>query len=129
MRTKIVIVASSLLLALLLVTVTGFAAENVQFMKNGKRAEVVLSATARVGDITLQPGRYRIQHLVEGDRHVMHFRFLDGVRQEYDAEVKCDVDPDGKSWPDTRVSYKSGTEPRTIGKIQIGGEKVIYLFD
>ena len=129
MRTKIVIVASSLILAFLLITVAGFAAGNEQFTQNGKRVEIVLSATTKVGDITLQAGHYRIQHLMEGDHHVMHFLYLDGRREKYDAEVKCDYDPYRESWSNTRVSYRSATEARIIDKIQIRGEKVAYLFE
>ena len=44
-----------------------------QRLKTDKKGEVQLRVETRIGDFRLKPGRYRVQHRVEGSEHFVYF--------------------------------------------------------
>src|SRR5512146_2440349 len=97
----------------LLWTVAAVAApgQNEQKLKTGKTAEITLTQVTTVGDLTLQPGKYVVQHRMSGKDHFMKFTQLKEVldlnvgsenggwytREERinAGEVKCRIEPAG----------------------------------
>jgi hypothetical protein len=42
-------------------------------LKTGKKGEITLTQATKVGDVTLQPGTYVVQHRVSGNDHFVRF--------------------------------------------------------
>jgi hypothetical protein len=58
----------------------------------------------KIGDLTLKPGHYQIQHRVEGSDHIVHFTEFKGMHHQFQSwsgpsglarpgEVKCSLEP------------------------------------
>ncbi len=103
-------------------------------LKSNNKGEVEFRAETMLGDLRLSPGRYRVEHRVHGDDHLVHFtrvsenpkRPPDGdlaaKAEASDLAVKCRVEPvekkesmtvftlprDGKAWV-TRVRIAEET--------------------
>jgi len=112
-------------------------------MKTGKKGEITLTQPTKVGDTTLQPGTYVVQHRVSGNDHFVRFMELKKLQelmpggegagwytytQENNAgEVKCKVEPAGATIQATTVTVANvGGSPR-ITKIAIKGENVLHV--
>jgi len=112
-------------------------------MKTGKKGEITLTQPTKLGDITLQPGTYVVQHRVSGDDHFVRLTELKKLQelmpggegagwytytQENNAgEVKCKVEPAGATIQATTVTVANvGGSPR-ITKLAIKGENVLHV--
>ena len=114
------------------------AAGDEYAMKIGKNAEVTFSSETKVGDITLPPGRYRLQHRVEGSEHFIHFialsrsnpYFRSGstVIKGHPGEVKCRVEPLAKAVSQTAIFTEQESGVSRITRVEIPGENVAHLF-
>ena len=111
-------------------------------MKAGKKGEITLTQPTKIGDITLQPGTYVVQHRVSGNDHFVRFIELKKLQQlqvgegagwytytqENNAgEVKCRVQPAGAKIEATTVTVATeGGSPR-ITQVAIKGEDVLHV--
>jgi hypothetical protein len=122
----------------LLLSVTVASAADQQIIKVGKKGEIMFSAETQVGDLTLKPGRYQMQHRVEGSDHMIHFTELTGGDNPYNpggptgaahpGEMKCRLEPMSVKAKRTAVFVDTEGGVRRIIRIEIGGENVAHLF-
>lgn len=105
-------------------------------LKVGKAGDVQFRSETMVGDLKLQPGRYKIQHRVSGDEHFVHFTEVTketpssggGATVAHPGEVKCKVEPLDKKVRTTAVyTTKEGAIER-VTKVLIEGENVAHVF-
>ncbi len=95
-------------------------------MKNGKKGEIHLSTTATAGPIVLEPGKYRIQHRVEGARHYVRFEPIGRVGQA--QEVPCQLELLDKKAKFTSVSLIAEGGVNRITRVQVKGERSAHAF-
>ncbi len=125
-------------LTLLLVATLNLAAEKEQMIKVGKKGDITFDTPTKVGDLTLKPGRYFVQHRVEGSDHFVHFTEVTkpsgyshtggGAPKAHPGEVKCRLEPLGSKAPTTAVYLTNEDGGRRVTKIVIGGENVAHVF-
>jgi hypothetical protein len=112
-------------------------------MKTGKKGEITLTQPTKLGDITLQPGTYVVQHRVSGNDHFVRLTELKKLQelmpggegagwytytQENNAgEVKCKVEPAGKTIQATTVTVANESGGPRVAQIAIKGEDVLHV--
>lgn len=131
------------LLSLLVVAATllfysgaAIAAEHEHALKVGKTGEVTFDKETKVGDLTLKPGRYKMQHRVDGSDHFVHFtewtkgRYVaeTGTPKAHPGEVKCRIEPLSKKVSRTMVYMVDEGGVSRLTKVAVGGENVAHLF-
>ena len=113
-------------------------------MKTGKKVEITLTQPTKIGDTTLQPGTYVVQHRVSGNDHFVRLTELKKLQelmpggegagwytytQENNAgEVKCKVEPPGKTIQATTVTVANDSGSPRIAQVAIKGEDVLHVF-
>jgi hypothetical protein len=114
-------------------------AEHEHAMKIGKTGEATFAKETRIGDLTLQPGRYKFQHRVEGAEHFVHFtEWTKAIPSSsiqtttepkaHPGEVKCRVEFMNKKVANTTLYLTAEGDAMRITKIEIGGENVAHFF-
>jgi len=112
-------------------------------MKTGKKGEITLTQPTKIGDITLQPGTYVVQHRVSGNNHFVRFMELKKLTelnvapesmgwytytQENNAgEIKCQIKPAGTTIEATTVTVKSDGGSPQVTQVAIKGENVLHV--
>ena len=120
-------------------TIPAVAAKHEQTLKVGKNGDITLTKETMVGDMMLKPGRYKIQHRVEGEDHFIHFTEVTkandlygagggGVPKAHPGEVKCKLEPLSKKAEATAVYTDSEGGMNRVTKVEIAGENVAHLF-
>ncbi len=127
----------------LLWTVSAAAApgQKTETLKTGKKGEITLKQPTKVGDTTLQPGTYVVQHRVSGSDHFMRFMELKKLAElnvapesmgwyTYTAEnnageIKCRPEPAGATADVTTVTLTENGG--RISKVSIKGENVMHV--
>jgi hypothetical protein len=115
------------------------AAADQKVIKVGKKGEVMLSQETQVGDLTLKPGHYQMQHRVDGEDHMIHFTELKGIHRNpsyesaptgtvHPGEVKCRLEPMNAKASQTAVTMSTEGGTRRITRIEIAGENVAHVF-
>lgn len=108
------------------------AAEHEHALKVGKNAEITFRTEMKVGDVTLKPGRYQLQHRVDGGDHFVHFTELTkgirptdtGVPKAHPGEAKCRLESLSKKVARTTI-YATADR---VTKVEVAGENVAHLF-
>jgi hypothetical protein len=112
---------------LLLVSIAAMAGEHhSDVIKVGKKGEVTFSKETKVGDLTLKPGRYVVQHRVQGEEHFVHFVSQSG--SAHGGEVKCNLEPLKNKASQTAVTTEAEGAMQRIVRIEIAGENVAHVF-
>jgi hypothetical protein len=119
---------SVLLAALLLAGALATADSGAAVMKDGKKGEVSITETVKVGGITLPAGTYIVQHRVKADEHLMYFTRKGGEAEVQSAPVTCELDPKSPRWRSSAVWLTIKDGGKAIEKIMIKDEKVVYNF-
>lgn len=105
--------------------------------RSGEKGAVTLTSETRVGHLTLQPGRYWIQHRSEGFKHFIHFTEITRRRQYfpgvptvkgYPGEAECQVQPLPEIVSRTTIYTEKKDGGQRLTRIEIAGEKVAHLF-
>jgi hypothetical protein len=114
------------------------AAEQEQVLKVGKKGDISFDTETKVGDLTLKPGRYFVQHRVEGSDHFVHFsevtkelpysRTGGGIPKAHPGEMKCSLEPLKAKASETAVYIKKEDGVMRVTKILIRGENVAHVF-
>ena len=116
------------------------AAAGEQALKVGKKDDVDFDVRTAVGDMTLEPGRYRLQHRVDGADHFVHFTEVTkdiphhsgtggGAAKAHPGEVKCRLEPLDKKASVTRVYRRVEGEGARVTRVIIRGENAAHLFE
>ena len=112
--------------------------------------EITLTSTTRIADTTLKPGRYYIDHRVEGTTqprrvvaHYIHFteitpevsqrrqaarRALSGSPVAHPGDIECTVEALKKPASKTTIITSDEGGVRRITRIEIAGENVAHVF-
>lgn len=125
--------------AMLFFTGTGIAAEHEHAMKVGKTGDVTFDKETKVGDLTLKPGRYMLQHRIEGREHVVHFTewsqrtpwspiTLRDYAKADAGEAECGVEELNKTVAETTIWTTDEGNGVRVTKVEIAGENVAHMF-
>ncbi len=113
------------------------AAHGHDELKVGKTGDITFRTETKVGDLTLEPGRYKFQHRVEGENHFVHFTEWSkpysyyetaGGPKAHPGEVKCKLEPLAKKVSGTKVYTTADGGARRVTRIEVGGENVAHIF-
>ena len=113
------------------------AARHDDMTRLGKKGELPISSPTRVGDVLLEPGTYRVQHLVEGEDHFVVFSRLPHPRPGYQhsgkgkevARVKCRLEPLGEEAKHSGMRFGTNAAGETtIEEVHVKGEDVRHVF-
>lgn len=81
-----------------------------------------------VANNELPSGDYAIQHVMEGDNHIMVFRQL-GVRKPVEVRVKCTLVPLAEKAPDSQKIYEmNASNERVLHELIFKGDKAKHVF-
>ena len=115
----------------------------------GKKGDVTFTTETKIGDITLKPGRYYIEHRVEGTvqprrvaGHYIHFTEVTPKEHErrqaardaleytvaHPGEIECELEALTKKASKTTVFTTTEDGTRRITRIEIAGEAVAHIF-
>ena len=132
----VVMVASIVMLG-----ITIAAAADQQVIKVGKKGEIVFDQPTQVGDVTLSPGHYVIQHRVSGEDHFV--KFVGAKEMQHSGttmtmpmqmgattskEIKCAVEPLNQKVTQTAVHIDLSSGSRKVTRIEVAGENVAHVF-
>ena len=136
-----VVLGSALLWTIAVAAAPGQKEQN---LTTGKKAEITLTQATKIGDLTLQPGTYLVQHRMSGNDHFMKFTQLKEVqdlnlasettgwytREERinAGEVKCRVEPAGATNAATSAPVVTQDGSPEITEVAIKGENVLHVF-
>lgn len=98
----------------------------------GKKGEVHFTGEVKAGDTVLKPGMYQVQHLTEGEDHVIVFKEMSmpagykmgntPVGKEV-ARLKCQVEPVEKKVSNTKITLRTNDKgEKEIAEVQVAGE-------
>lgn len=108
-----------------------------QALTAGKKGEVHFTTAVKAGDALLKPGMYQVQHVVEGDDHVIVFKEMEmpaayrmsntPVGKEV-ARIKCKVEPVDKKAGNTKITLQANDKgEKEITEVQVAGEAFKHL--
>lgn len=141
MRSKTQIIAISLVLTALSLAFTAPAVAQHSHDRKGvnewKNGMLRIANPVWAGNVQLKTGMYHVQHIVDGDKHVLVFKsvtqragYQEGSMWEGKEVVRleCRVEPVAKSISNTKmVLGKNEAGESVIEEIQIAGEKVKHV--
>lgn len=103
----------------------------------GKKGEVHFTTQVKAGDAVLKPGMYQVQHVTEGDDHVIIFKEMSmpaGYRHgntptgKEVARIKCKIEPTAKKVNNTQVTLRTNAAgEKEIAEVQVAGEAFKHL--
>jgi len=104
----------------------------------GKRGILIFDTPVRVGDNLLKPGDYQIQHVMEGQDHVIVFTRMTHAGPGGNPEsrptkdvtrLKCRIEPLGEKAKHSglRLGTNAASE-KTVEEVHIKGENVKHVF-
>ena len=116
--------------ALLLLSPTlSIAGGEQESLKVSKISTVTYKTAHKVGDMTLQPGKYKVEHRANSSgEHYVHFTPKDKSGQEVVTPVQCELEPSGKKISETRTNTVTENGIRRIVKIRVAGNNAAYVF-
>jgi len=139
---------SAFVMTLMLVpglTTLGYSSQQIQKTDEAQVSQkgiLHIDNPVKVGDKTLTPGMYVVQHLKEGQDHVLVFKNLpmDYARQKQIfmpgkddpgtevARVNCKVEPVAKKYGRTKLILRTNAAgDKEIAEVQVKGEAFKYL--
>ena len=114
----------------------GFA--SYKYFPIGKKGDVHFTEPVRVGDVLLQPGMYRVQHVEDGSEHAVVFKKMDmpagyrhgntPVSEEVAAQFKCKAENTGEKVRKTEVGVRTNAAgEQEVTEVEIAGETFKHL--
>ncbi len=98
-------------------------------LRVGKEGTVTFSSLTAAGEWLISAGRYRFEHIVEGDEHFIRFERGDATAVQPPVRVRCRLVPLKKPAKRTEVyTLVNSGGGRTIEAIQVQGESVKHVF-
>ena len=98
-----------------------------------------IASSVMVGNTLLKPGMYQVQHVTEGENHLIIFRIIrmgyksnmgNQALGEEVARVQCRLEPVGQRWKHTKLHLeRNSSGQRVVREVQIAGEDVLHRFD
>ena len=129
---------SAVLVTVALWVVPAVAADHKHELKVGKTGEVSFGTETKVGSLTLKPGRYKLQHRVQGEDHFLHFTEMTKSQPHYPMsssseksharEVKCELEMTEKKASLTSIRLaKEGDGTMRVVRVEIAGENAAHV--
>jgi len=128
----------------LLWTVSAAAAQKETVLRSGEEGEITLTQPTKVGDMTLPPDTYVVQHRVSGGRHFIRFMQIEKLQalrvtraftgwytyteKNNAGEIKCRVEPLGATVQATTVTIATENGAPRITRVLIKGEDDVHIF-
>ena len=138
MRTTIRVIVASVALAFCLgIFNSQLYAQQESSLIADKGGKFHVDSSVLVGATLLRSGMYKVQHVMEGNDHVIIFRVIrmnqykgamgnERLGEEV-ARVKCTVEPAGKPWKHTKlVLVRNASGQKVVEAVQIAGENVLH---
>lgn len=132
------IATSAMLIFLLGILGLPALAQHQDMVRIGKKGVVPINTPVRVGDALLKPGRYQIQHVMEGQDHVIVFKpllharppeYVETASEKGTIRMKCKVEPLGEKAKYGLIRWgKNAAGETTVEEVQIQGENVKHVF-
>lgn len=98
-------------------------------LRVSKEGDVTFSTLTAAGEWLISPGRYRFEHVVEGDEHFIRFERGDATATQPPVRVRCRLVPLKKPAKRTEIhALVNSGGGRTIEAIQVRGESVKHVF-
>ncbi len=117
--------------------------EKQEVIKSGTEGEITLTQPTKVGDVTLQPDTYVVQHRVSGNQHFVRFMQIKKLHELNVApestgwytyteenkagEIKCRVEPAGTTAQETSVTMTMEDGTPRITRVMIKGEDDVHI--
>ena len=105
----------------------------------GNVGKLHIGSSVMVGKTLLEAGMYQVQHVIDGEDHLIIFRIIRmGYRDnmgneqlgEEVARVKCRIEPVGQRWKHTKLRLeRNSSNQRVVRAVQIAGEAVLHKFE
>jgi VCBS repeat-containing protein len=118
--------------------------EKETVLKTGKEGEITLTQPTKVGDVTLQPDTYVVQHRVSGNQHYVRFMQVKKLHdlhltpetmgwytytaKDNAGEIRCRVEAVGKPFQETMVDVATLDGAPHITRVAIKGEDDWHIF-
>ncbi|HLG16180.1 MAG TPA: hypothetical protein VJH03_16980 [Blastocatellia bacterium] len=139
MRTKNKSIVTSAILVLVLGLFSLSAlAQHEDMVRIGKKGIVAFDTPVRVGDTLLKPAKYQIQHVVEGEDHVIVFKrisqtgsagYISSVSAKETMRLKCRLEPLGEKARHGGMRFGTNAAgEKTLEEVHIQGENVKHVF-
>ena len=142
MKNRWLVLSTAVMVAAIVMSgITIAAAADQQVVKVGKKGDVSFNEPTQVGDITLPPGHYVVQHRVSGEDHFIKFV---GAKEMQHAgtsmtttmqmgpttskEMKCTIEPLNQKVKQTAVFIDNSSGMRKVTRIEVAGENVAHVF-
>lgn len=116
---------------------TGAAvASDLHALKVGKTGDVTFSTVTKAGPMTFKPGRYKLQHRVNGTDHFIHFTEMTKAsppnpsaptERAHPGEVKCEIEMADKKFSQTRLLFAKDGDAMRLVRIEVAGENVAHI--
>lgn len=136
-RTTRLTVMSMALIAFLVGLAAPLFAQRTHTLSANRKGMTKFSSKVRVGDVVLKSGMYHVQHVIEGNDHVIVFKpvtmpagkeFPMWEEKEV-VRLKCKIEPVDKAVRNTKIQLgRNASGERVIEVIQIAGERVKHTF-
>ena len=96
-----------------------------------------IGSSVLVGTALLKSGMYKVQHVKDGNDHVLIFRIIrmnkyknpmgnERLGEEV-VRVKCTIDPAGKTWKHTKlIMVRNSSGQKVVEAVEIAGENVLH---
>ena len=138
MKTKIKLIVTGLVLVFSLgIFSSQLFAQHESSLIADKGGKFHIGSSVLAGTALLESGMYRVQHVIEGNDHVIIFRVIrmnkyknpmgnERLGEEV-ARVKCTVEPASKQWRHTKlIVVRNPSGQRVVEAVQIAGENVLH---
>ena len=127
--TRLMITLLTTAVLLLLSPTLSIADGEQESMKVDKAVTVVYKAPVKVGDMTLQPGKYKVKHRANSSgEHYVSFTPKDRSGPEVMTPVQCELEPAGKTISKTRTNWVMEDGIRRIVKLRVAGNNAAFVF-
>ena len=96
-----------------------------------------VNSSVLVGTTLLKSGMYKVQHVMEGNDHVIIFRVIrmnqyknamgnERLGEEL-ARVRCTTEPADRKWKHTKLLVvRNASGQKVVAEVQIAGENVLH---
>jgi hypothetical protein len=119
-------VAAVLVVLVLTMSVLATAGRNKFGVSDTQK--VTFNEPIRVGDVVLPKGEYKVQHVMEGENHIMLFTQLTNGASAT-ARVKCQLVPLQAKAPQTMVLYgHAETDVHVLQELVFRGDSAKHVF-
>lgn len=85
----------------------------------GKTRNITFSSATKVGDMVLPAGEYKVQHLLEGETHLLVFKTTDNKEK---VRVKCTMQKLDKKSPNTLSEMKTIDNQNVLTGLVFSGD-------